>query len=304
LRMLLEDWQKRALKEIHVHKFPIDLEPVYDIVEKKFEGLSLTEAIVQFGRLAKIYRIDEVKKEMVGNLENNVLSSMFRSSLLNGEGQTVQELPSIRAAMESGDSVAIKKQMVHYVAEHRRGFDILPVGIAYQFLNKYGSITEDDLDFLVCENIIVPEKREDIIKQGLCLGLNGKLYAAMHILQPQTENIFRNLVKLCGDTVTFLKDDGTEEYKPLSSLFKSNKLQECYDENILFTFQSIMDEPAGENLRNLNGHGLLEPEMGNSAVALYFVGLLIFLLSLYGAKAWPVRKALSERERLGSGEMG
>lgn len=119
----------------------------------------------------------------------------------------------------------------------------------------------------------------------------------MHILQPQTENIFRNLVKMCGDTVTFLKDDGSEEYKPLSSLFKSDKLIECYNEDIIFTFQSIMDEPTGENLRNLNGHGLLEPEVGNSAISLYFLSLFVFLLSLYGQEAHDIKMELIKREQ-------
>ena len=82
-----------------------------------------------------------------------------------------------------------------------------------------------------------------------------------------------------------------------SSLFKSEKLLECYDEDLIFTFQSIMDNPAGENLRNLNGHGLLEPEIGNGAVSLYFVSLLIFLLSLYGANARPIRMALAKRDQ-------
>lgn len=52
-------------------------------------------------------------------------------------------------------------------------------------------------------------------------------------------------------------------------------------EDIIFTFQSIMDEPIGENLRNLNAHGVLEPQKGNSEVALCFLCLLIKLLSMY-----------------------
>lgn len=298
LRLLLEDWQKIALQEMHVHKFKIDIKPTYDAVEKMFDGLSLREAIVQFGRIAKIYHVDDVKRKLLENQEQYVFTSMFGSCLLNGEGQSVQALPSIKEVIDSGDSVAMRKHMVRYVAEQRRLLDIIPVRIAFQFLKKQGPITEADLDFLVLDNIIIPENRVEIVKQGIYLGLNGKLYAAIHILQPQTENIFRNLVKMCGDTVTFLKDDGTEEYKPLSSLFKSAKLQECYDEDIIFTFQSVMDEPTGENLRNLNGHGLLEPEVGNSIISLYFLSLLIFLLSLYGEKAYSIRKDLAKRDLL------
>ena len=128
------------------------------------------------------------------------------------------------------------------------------------------------------------------------MGLSGNLYAAMHILLPQTEHIFRNLVKMCGDTVTFLKPDGTEDIKLLSQLFKSEKLHECYSEDVIFTFQSIMDVPIGENLRNLTAHGILEPHMGNSIKSLCFLCLLIKFLSWYSPVALPIMKKLSEQD--------
>lgn len=297
LRRLLEEWQKIALKDMHFHKFEIDLKPTYDAVEQLFDGLSLSEAIVQFGRIVKIYHIEDVKKELLEKQEKYVFTSLFRSSLLNEQGQSVLELPSVRDSSDSENPDAIRKHMVRHVAEQRRLVDTLPIRIAFQLLQKFGPITEEALDFLVRDNAIIPDNRAEIIQQGLCMALNGNLYAAMHLLQPQTENIFRNLVKICGDTVTFLKEDGSEEYKPLSSLFKSEKLLECYDEDLIFTFQSIMDDPAGENFRNLNGHGLLEPEVGNSAASLYFVSLLIFLLSLYGANTRSIRTDLAKREQ-------
>ena len=297
LRQLLEEWQKIAIKDMHFHKFEIELKPTYDAVEQLFDGLSLSEAIVQFGRIVKIYHIEDVKKELLEKQEKYVFTSLFRSSLLNEQGQSVLELPSVRVSSDSENPDAIRKHMVRYVAEQRRLVDSLPVRIAFQLMQKFGPVTEDALDFLVRDNAIIPDKRAEIIQQGLCMALNGNLYAAMHLLLPQTENIFRNLVKICGDTVTFLKDDGSEEFKPLSSLFKSEKLLECYDENLIFTFQSILDDPAGENLRNLNGHGLLEPEVGNGVASLYFVSLLIFLLSLYGTHALPIRMDLAKREQ-------
>ena len=297
LKILLADWQKIALQGMHIQEFKIDLEPVYNLIEQRFEGLSLTEAIIQFGRFAKIYKVDDAKKELLENQKHNVFASMFGTSILNEQGQVVHELPPIDKVTDSGDSDSMKKHMVHYVAEQRRIVATIYVRIAYQLLKRYGTITEDDLDFLVHNNAIVPKNREEIIKQGLCMGLNGKLYAAMHILQPQTENIFRNLVKMCGDTITFLQNDGTETHKLLSALFKSEKLRECYSEDIIFAFQSIMDDTAGENLRNLTSHGLLEPELGNSDISLYFLGLLIFWLSLYGAQAHSIMSSLAARQQ-------
>ncbi len=296
LRLLLEEWQKHIINEMCTQKYTVNIKPLYDLIERKFDGLSLSESIIQFGMTSKIYKIDELKQKLIENSEQYVFTSMFGSTLLNELGQSVQELPPITAAIDSGDSNTIKKHMVHYVAEQRKLIDVLPIKIAYQFLNNFGPFSEDTLNFLVVDNAIIPENRVEIIKQGIHLGLNGKLYAAMHILQPQTENLIRNLVKLCGDTVTYLNADGTETYKPLSQLFKSEKLKECYDEDILFTFQSIMDDPAGENLRNLNAHGLLEPDVGNGLISLYFLSILISLLSLYSVKALSIRTDLIMRE--------
>ena len=295
LRLEMEQWQKLMLKDVHPITTKIDVTETAEAVEKMFDGLTLPEAIVQFGRMARIYRVDEVKQQLLAEQDEQFFSSMFGSSLLNDQGQSVQELPPIGDAEE--DSDAFRKHMVRHVAERRRMFDSIPVKMAFQHLRQFGEISEDVLDFLVKDNAIIPENRSDIIRDGICLALNGKLYMAMHILQPQTEHIFRHLVKMCGDTVTFLQKDGTEEYRPLSSLFRSDKLLECYDENVIFTFQSIMDEPAGENLRNLNGHGLLEPAEGNSAGALYFVSLLIMLLSIYGNQARGIRMDLAKKSQ-------
>jgi len=293
LRLEMEEWQKLMLKDLKPITTTIDVKETAEAIDKMFNGLTLSEAIVQFGMLSTIYKVDEVKQQLLAEHDELFFSSMFGSSLLNDLGQSVQELPPIGDLEEDSDD--FRKHMVRYVSEQRRMLDYIPVGMAFQHLRQFGTISEESLAFLVKDNAIIPENRAEIIREGLCLALNGKLYTAMHILQPQTEHIFRHLVKMCGDTVTFLQKDGTEEYKPLSTLFKSEKLLECYNENVIFTFQSIMDDSAGENLRNLNGHGLLEPADGNGTGALCFVSLLIKLLSVYGNHARGIWVNLAEQ---------
>ena len=250
---------------------------------------------MQIGRLATMYKVEDVKQQLAKKSKEYILSSMFGSCMMNEKGQTVEDLPPLSEANKNPE--VMFKHMVRHVAEQRRLVESITLGYAFVFLRQAGNIEEDTLSFLVSNNAIIPENREEIIKEGLYFGLTGKLYAAMHILLPQTENIFRNLVAMCGDTVTFLKEDGTESYKPLSALLKSDALHECYSEDILFTFQSIMDEPIGENLRNLNAHGLLEPNMGNSTSALCFLCLLIKLLVMYSPNVHPILKRLAERDQ-------
>lgn len=295
LLLELETWQKLILNDMHSFTEKIDVKEIAEAMDRMFEEVTLSEAIVQFGRVATIYKVEKVKQELTQEKNNHFFSSMCKTGLLNDQGQLIQELLPIRDVSEDSDT--FRKYMVRHVAEERRMFDSIPVRMAFQHLRQFGTISEDDLNFLVEDNAIIPDNRGEIIKEGLCLALNGKLYAAMHILLPQTENIFRHLVKMCGDSVTFLDSKNkTESYKPLSSLFKSDKLLECYDENVLFSFQSIMDDPAGENLRNLNGHGLLESDMGNGFGALYFLSMLIKLLSLYSVKAYSIFQNLYRKE--------
>ena len=120
-------------------------------------------------------------------------------------------------------------------------------------------------------------------------------YAAMHILLPQTENIIRNLAKMCGDPITYLKEDGTEEFKPLSQLLNAENLRESYDENVLFTLETLLDERGGPNLRNENAHGILSPAKGSSGAALCFLSLLIRFLSLYSCESAEVLHKLLQR---------
>lgn len=125
--------------------------------------------------------------------------------------------------------------------------------------------------------------------------LNSDACIVMSILLPQTENIIRNLAKMCGDPITYLKEDGTEEFKPLSQLLNAENLRESYDENVLFTLETLLDERGGPNLRNENAHGILSPAKGSSGAALCFLSLLIRFLSLYSCESAEVLHKLLQR---------
>ena len=294
MRHKLESLQEKALQSMQAIPFEFDATRIHKRVDSLFAGLSLQETIVQLGRLATTYNKDDVRNRVLEKNQTYIFSSFFGKSMLDEKGHVVQELPPLNTSTPNPD--VLLKHMFHHVTEQRGLIDSIVLRHAFGFVRNLGAISENDLDFIVCDNAIIPDGRSEIIKEGLYLGLTGRLYTAMHILLPQTENIFRYLVKMCGDTVTFLdKEDGTEHYKPLSALFNSEKLRECYDENLLFTFQSILNEEIGENLRNLNAHGILEPQTGNGSSALCFLCLLIKLLSLYGKHTIPIMNALSKR---------
>lgn len=292
VRKKIENFQQVANTSLAPMSIQYDATHIHNLIGNIFEGLSIQEMIVELGRTVTIHNLEEVKKSVLEEQQKFILQSMFENRFMD-EGRTIERIPPLTSG--KNDPKILFKHMVRYVTKRQSLGESIALGYAFQYIRAVGQFPISELDFLVDNNPIVPEKRSDIIKLGIHMALTGDMYAAMHVLLPQTEHIFRELVAMCGDTVTFLKEDGTEDYKPLSQLFKSTELHECFDENIIFTFQCILDEKTGANLRNLNAHGLLGPQRGSSGLALCFLCLLIRLLSLYSVKAHSIANQLSKR---------
>lgn len=303
LRKKIEALQPTAYGNMQSISFQCDASEICRWIDELMKGLSTQEMIVQIAFLTQIHQVNEIKAKVIEKQKQFVFTGMFSRALVDCNNRVVEKLEPLDWNDPEKDQDLLFKHMAAFVSEGYALGEALSLNYAWNILRYDKKIAEEDLEFLVDNNPIIPENRADIIKMGIYTGINGNLYAALHLLLPQVEHIFRNLVDMCGDTVTYLKEDGIEEYKPLSQLFRSKILQECYDENIIFEFQSIMDEKAGSNLRNLIAHGLLEPDSGNSGVALCFLFRVIRLLCMYSTSAWDILKKLRSKEESKTEEM-
>ena len=292
LRGKLKQVQQDRLNSMASIPFEFDAAPIQKNIETLFHGLSRQEAILAFGECAMLYKVEEVRQGVLTDHRRNVFSSLFSKRFIDEEGRLVKILSPLDLRDPQEDASLLREHMVHYVSERRSLGETICLQLAYHKVRERGAVAPDDLSFLIDRNALIPEERRAIIRTGLQLGLNGELYASLHILLPQTENLLRELVKLCGDMPTYLKEDGTEDIKPLSQLFDSQKLKEVYDEDLLFTWKTLLDERGGPNLRNEIAHGVLSPKRGSSGAALCFLSLLIRFLSLYSLDAHAVYKKL------------
>lgn len=298
LRSKLKQVQQDRLNSMASIPFEFDAAPFRKNIAELFHGLSRQEAILTFGEIATLYKVDEVRQGVLTDHRRNVFSSLFSKRFIDEEGRLVKILPPLDLQNPQKDEALLREHMVHYVVEQRGLDEAVCLWYAYHKVQERGAVAPEDLSFLIDQNALIPEERKAIIKTGLQLGLNGELYASLHILLPQMENLLRELVKICGDAPTYLKEDGTEDIKPLSQLFDSQKLKEVYDEDLLFTWKTLLDERGGPNLRNEIAHGVLSPKRGSSGAALCFLSLLIRFLSLYSTDAYVVYKKLSTTRSL------
>lgn len=295
LRGKLKHTQQERLKSMASIPFEFDAAPIRKNIETLFHGLSRQEAILAFGECAMLYKVEEVRQGVLTEQQKNVFSSLFSKRFIDEEGRLVKILSPLDLRDPQEDASLLREHMVHYVSDRRSLGETICLQLAYHKVRERGAVASDDLSFLIDRNALIPEERRAIIRTGLQLGLNGELYASLHILLPQTENLLRELVKLCGDMPTYLKEDGTEDIKPLSQLFDSQKLREAYDEDLLFTWKTLLDERGGPNLRNEIAHGVLSPKRGSGGAALCFLSLLIRFLALYSTDAHAVYEKLNAR---------
>lgn len=98
-------------------------------------------------------------------------------------------------------------------------------------------------------------------------------------------------------TVT-LKEDGTSMEKVLSSVFDLPELVDCYDGDILFTFEGLLNEQAGANIRNNIAHGIMNEGTAFSGASVYFLCATIKMLSFTSVKCMEVYDNCEELKEL------
>lgn len=138
---------------------------------------------------------------------------------------------------------------------HVCGFIVLHILSA---IEAHHQIEEKDIQTIVNDSIFVPQTRKESFAKGLWFGFQKDYMAALHILVPQFENAFRNLVAECEEPVYNLKLDGTEEVRTLNGLIEQASIQEIFDDDFLFAIQLLFCSPYGLNLRNEQAHGLMD----------------------------------------------
>lgn len=283
-RKQIEEAQSHVLEEMQVIKTdPIDISSTVKEVQASIkEAANLQQAIIVFGDLVHIYS----KKELLKHVQDGgIFTSLFPSAKIDHKGRQVFSLPSLPL---DGEIDLNDERVQLHMWDKARALQELNADIvlkyAYSELNKQFQYDEEDLSFLVNDNAAIPEGREKIIRKGLFLGLKGDLYAALHILLPQMENIIRYFVEVCGGKTYYIKQDGNVEDYVLGPLLDSSELNDCYDDNILFCLKGLLDKKEGSNLRNAIAHGFMEP--GNSLIGLYFLGFIIKFLSWYSISCW------------------
>lgn len=296
----LVEIQKDIPKTMMSHTIELNIEEIVKTIRKNMDGLSFEESIIRLTQMIVFDKKDEIKKRMIEEYKNYPLSHLFKKNLINDYGQTVLVLPSLDLSNPEGDLRLLELHMQQSLLEKQKITGDIVVKNALVILREKFTIEKSMLKFLVKDNPIIPEGRDHIFLSGLCMFLKGEYFEAMHLLAPQTENLFRNIAREVGGLTVTLERDGSSMEKVLSSIFSLPELLDSYDNDILFIFKGLLNEQAGANIRNEIAHGIISENACSSGACLFFGVAIIKLLSLTSLECYRIKK---ESEMLRQFEM-
>ena len=270
----LVEIQKDAFKHMPMHEYKYDVSRFYKDFDDTYGNHSIHELIWDVVFAFGFQNKKQIREDVT---KMSSISSLFSIQMLGHEGQTEFVLP----ALDLNDENNILLHMFHKARE----YEIIQgetVGVWFIHSFRKQKLQEADLDFIFESNPIIPKGQEKDVQRGVYYGLIGCMSDAMDKLAPKAENIIRNLAEMCGDLMTYYDTkEGVHQKKVLSTVFTGENLNECVEENILFTFDGLLQQKAGSNIRNRVGHGLSSEAECYTGDCIYFVMIVLKFCSLY-----------------------
>ena len=274
----LVEVQKEIFKSMASHKQKIDVSGIVERISNYMEGLSFEECVVRLSQITHLYTKQEGEKNVIDDLTKYPLSHMFETNVINSDGQTVLSLKPLDITDPCKDAELLEQHINHKLFELEDLSGNFHLSFALKYIREHFDISNQTLDFIFNNNAIIPITRKNIIERGIRLAFEGDCFAAVHILAPQAENIFRYIAKISGALTVTLENDGSSKQKTLTSIFDLPELLDCYDNNIIFLFKGLLNEQSGANIRNEIAHGIMEEAKGATGACVYFICALIKLL--------------------------
>lgn len=267
--------QKDKITHMQMHEFKYDMSDFYKQFCAEYENHSINELIWDV-----IFAFDFQNKQKIrDDITNNSspISYLFPIELLGSDGQTEFVLPDLNLNDENN----ILLHMYYKASEYER----IQGGTFGRWFIQYFrklDLQESDLDMIFHNNPIIPKGQEKDVQRGVYYGLIGHMSDSLDKLAPKVESIIRNLAEMCGDLTTYYDSKKSlQQKKVLSQVFVGEKLNECVDENILFTFDGLLQQKSGSNIRNRIGHGLNTEAECSTGDCIYFVIIVLKFCALY-----------------------
>ena len=179
LRRLVEI-QKEIPKQMVPVKMEFDVSVVNTNIDENMAGLTFEESIIRLTQMVLFPKKDDIKKKLYQEYNNSPISHMFGKNLVNASGQTVLALKPLNFNDPESDLELLDLHLHQKALEEQKISGDVWLKYAFYYIRNNYEFELADLDFLVCNNPIIPTGRENIFRSAIYMVLKGQYYEAMH----------------------------------------------------------------------------------------------------------------------------
>jgi hypothetical protein len=277
----IENLRSKLSDSFQTFTTSIDISEQVNIIRNELAGKNAVQSILSLGDLTPLIKRIDIEERIKKEMTEFSFSSLFPQMFLDNDGHTTKKLKSLDRENPKKDEDNYNDHLYHSITFDLGFFGNL-IKISLDIVKKEHNIELTDLDFLINDNALIPNDRQETVKFALYLGLNEHPLEFLSIICPQIENIFREISDMCGGIVTKYNREYTEqEYINLTAVLDNKELNECFDEDALFVLKSLLNAKSGINIRNMISHGLCNSKEADNNYTYFLLGFLIKLFSWF-----------------------
>ena len=270
----ITEYQAPALSEFGRISVPVDLTAVIEKLNDQVMRGSGAESLMQLGLVCLDVDIT-VFREIVESSIDHSLAARLPLRRVGADGQTIDVIDGLNK--ENREKRILQKMYELAAMNQTTTAAIIEQG-RLKIREGY-TLTDEDINKLVENNIFIPKNRIRSIARGLRSGLEGDFLASSPTLVPQLENIIRYALKLQNVRTTGYDKKGIQEEISLTKMFEDHEhvLIDVFGEDIVFELRTLLIERSGYNFRNIHGHGLASDDDLESLISVFIWGITLHI---------------------------
>ena len=285
--------QATVRDEMGVVSTTFDLTDYIQHARRSVGGITLAQAVGEFADLTPSPDPEELRDEARRVAEENPLSSIMPSTLVDEDGKVVAKSPGMLGD-ESDSDIALHHLIARHESLRRQTVVNGLIEPARQLIQSEHPLGQHHLRLIAAMTPFIPADRVALATMGLARFFGGDFFSALHILVPQLEHSLRHILKHAGVDSSAIKSDMTQEDRTLSVIIKKERgpLECLLGPAIVFEIENLFDFRGGPVLRHRLAHGLISASECYDTDSIYACW---FIFRLYCLPLFPHWEELTKR---------
>lgn len=242
-------------------------------IDKYIAAMAEGELEFVLSRIAAKYipSREETEDQLKEISKKYVFQSIVPKSICDKKGQTVAHIGNILEDLEGN--------VVHQMSQNIVFASFFLNQLLKELVTKFG-LTAEKIGAELYKSPVYSENKRDIVEAGLKAYLEDDFLVSIHLLVPQIEDAFRNIVEEMGGPIYRRNRYGGFHLRTLDDLLRDERCIQALGEDALLYFRVLLTDTRGWNIRNSVCHGLPSIETFNPQVADRIVHALLVLAQL------------------------